>query len=127
MVCAKCQAKLGKVITPDPWKAGARNTTESGQRRLNENKALTSKKNRFAPYTAFAKCRLCNAKLHQACSVYCQGECHVSPRRLASERSSADRSSDRSSDCTACAYQKGICAMCGAKLLSTAQYKQSNV
>lgn len=27
MVCEKCQKKLGKVITPDPWKAGARNTT----------------------------------------------------------------------------------------------------
>lgn len=28
MVCEKCEAKLAKIITPDPWKAGARNTTE---------------------------------------------------------------------------------------------------
>jgi len=29
MVCDKCQAKLGKVIVPDKWKDGARNTTGS--------------------------------------------------------------------------------------------------
>ncbi|KAI8487623.1 uncharacterized protein LOC144913042 isoform X1 [Branchiostoma floridae x Branchiostoma belcheri] len=46
MVCEKCQKKLGKVITPDPWKDGARNTTEGGGRRVNENKLLTQKKNR---------------------------------------------------------------------------------
>ncbi|RWS10852.1 Small RNA 2' [Dinothrombium tinctorium] len=27
MVCEKCEKKLGKVITPDSWKDGARNTT----------------------------------------------------------------------------------------------------
>ena len=49
--CAKkCEKKLGTVITPDTWKDGARNTTESGGRKLNENKALTSKKARFDPY-----------------------------------------------------------------------------
>ena len=26
MVCNDCEKKLGKVITPDTWKAGARNT-----------------------------------------------------------------------------------------------------
>ncbi|KAK3763691.1 hypothetical protein RRG08_031861 [Elysia crispata] len=45
MVCEKCQKKLGKgVITPDPWKSGARNTTEGGGRKVGENKALTAKK-----------------------------------------------------------------------------------
>lgn len=58
MVCEKCEKKLGKVITPDPWKSGARNTTESGGRRVNENKALTAAKNRFNPYTSkFETCR----------------------------------------------------------------------
>lgn len=28
MVCDKCEAKLSKVVTPDPWKTGARNVTE---------------------------------------------------------------------------------------------------
>uniref|UniRef100_A0A6I8P2F6 Cysteine-rich PDZ-binding protein n=1 Tax=Ornithorhynchus anatinus TaxID=9258 RepID=A0A6I8P2F6_ORNAN len=46
MVCEQCEKKLGTVITPDTWKDGARNTTESGGRKLNENKALTSKRAR---------------------------------------------------------------------------------
>ncbi|KAF5287326.1 hypothetical protein FQR65_LT02199 [Abscondita terminalis] len=73
MVCDKCEKKLGKVITPDPWKSGARNTTESGGRKVNENKALTATKNRFNPYTkSFEICRICKQKVHQAGSHYCQ-------------------------------------------------------
>ncbi|KAF8774769.1 cysteine-rich PDZ-binding protein-like [Argiope bruennichi] len=97
MVCDKCEKKLGKVITPDPWKAGARNTTEGGGRKINENKALTASKNRFAPYEKFSQCKICRQKVHQPGSHYCQ----------------------------ACAYKKGICAMCGKKLLDTKNYRQS--
>lgn len=43
----KGQKKLGKVITPDPWKSGARNTTEGGGRKVGENKALTAGKARY--------------------------------------------------------------------------------
>lgn len=58
MVCDKCEKKLGKVITPDPWKSGARNTVESGGRKVGENKALTANKNRYNPYTTkFETCR----------------------------------------------------------------------
>jgi len=61
MVCDNCEKKLGKVITPDPWKSGARNTVESGGRKVNENKALTSSKARFNPIgprpNAFPPCR----------------------------------------------------------------------
>lgn len=58
MVCEKCEKKLGKVITPDPWKSGARNTTESGGRKVNENKALTSSRSRFNPVDqTFKPCR----------------------------------------------------------------------
>lgn len=58
MVCDKCQKKVGTVITPDPWKKGARNTIESGGRKVNENKALTAAKNRFNPYTTkFETCK----------------------------------------------------------------------
>ena len=99
MVCEKCQKKLGKVITPDTWKDGARNTTESGGRAINENKALTSRKNRFSPYTSsFEKCRICKQVVHQTSSYYCQQ----------------------------CAYKKGICAMCGVKILDTKSYRQSS-
>ena len=36
MVCEKCEkkGKLGKVITPDPWKAGASNVTKPGGRKV---------------------------------------------------------------------------------------------
>ncbi len=99
MVCEKCESKLGKVITPDTWKQGARNTTESGGRSVNENKLLTSKKNRFNPYTSkFEKCRFCKQVVHQAGSNYCQG----------------------------CAYKKGICSMCGVKILDTKNYRQTS-
>ncbi|KAF7284971.1 hypothetical protein GWI33_012752 [Rhynchophorus ferrugineus] len=99
MVCDSCQKKVGKVITPDPWKNGARNTTESGGRKINENKALTAGKHRFSPYTAkFEKCRICRQIVHQVGSHYCQ----------------------------ACAYKKSICAMCGKKMMSTKNYKQSS-
>ncbi|KAL3874944.1 hypothetical protein ACJMK2_037894 [Sinanodonta woodiana] len=99
MVCDKCQKKLGKVITPDPWKTGARNITEGGGRMVNENKALTAKKNRFSPYsTEFEKCKICKSVVHQKGSHYCQG----------------------------CAYKKGICAMCGKKMLDTTNYRQSS-
>ncbi|CAL9761426.1 unnamed protein product, partial [Musa acuminata subsp. burmannicoides] len=40
------EKKLAKVIVPDKWKEGASNTTESGGRKINENKLL-SKKNRY--------------------------------------------------------------------------------
>ncbi|KAL6069406.1 hypothetical protein STEG23_021100, partial [Scotinomys teguina] len=69
------EKKLGTVITPDTWKDGARNTTESGGRKLNENKALTSKKARFDPYgkNKFSTCRICKSSVHQPGSHYCQG------------------------------------------------------
>jgi len=38
MVCGKCEKKLGKVVTPDPWKSGARNTTEGGGRKVRKEK-----------------------------------------------------------------------------------------
>jgi len=99
MVCEKCEKKLGKVITPDTWKAGARNTTEGGGRKVGENKLLTAKKNRFNPATTmFRECRICRTKVHQAGSHYCHQ----------------------------CAYKKGICAMCGVKILDTKSYCQSS-
>uniref|UniRef100_T1GFK2 Cysteine-rich PDZ-binding protein n=1 Tax=Megaselia scalaris TaxID=36166 RepID=T1GFK2_MEGSC len=101
MVCAKCEAKLSKIVTPDPWKAGARNTTQAGGagRKVNENKALTSYKDKANPVgTSFKPCRICRSKVHQAGSHYCQS----------------------------CAYKKGICAMCGKKLLDTKNYRQSS-
>lgn len=86
----------------DTWKDGARNSTESGGRKINENKALTSKKARLgaSPYsTTFKKCGICKAVVHQAGSHYCQQ----------------------------CSYKKGICAMCGVKILDVTNYRQTSV
>ena len=48
------------MITPDPWKAGASNTTKPGGRKVGENKLLTASKNRFNPMTTeFRKCKIC--------------------------------------------------------------------
>ncbi|KAI8804724.1 cysteine-rich PDZ-binding protein-like protein [Cladochytrium replicatum] len=57
---------------------------------------LLSQKNRFAPYTA--NCKSCRSRVHQRGSNYCQQ----------------------------CAYKKGICSMCGIKILDTKLYKQSS-
>lgn len=108
MVCEKCEKKLSTIITPDTWKAGAKNTLESGGRKLNENKLLTqATKSRLAASgstandetkSQFRDCRLCKAKCHQVGSYYCQQ----------------------------CSYKKGICSMCGIKIASTKNYMQSS-
>ncbi|XP_037883721.1 cysteine-rich PDZ-binding protein [Glossina fuscipes] len=90
MVCEKCEQKLAKIAVPDPWKTGS-------ARKINENKALTSAKDRFNP-VGKVPCRICRQKVHQAGSHYCQS----------------------------CAYKKAICAMCGKKLMNVKNYKQSS-
>ena len=90
-----------QIATATVWKAGTKDSaTSSSGRQVNENKLLTSKKNRFNPYQDnFEKCRICRTKVHQVKAHYCQE----------------------------CAYKKGICAMCGTKILKTKNYKQSSV
>ena len=54
------KTSVAQVITPDPWKAGASNTTKPGGRKVGENKLLTASKNRFNPMTTeFKKCKIC--------------------------------------------------------------------
>ncbi|KAG9073111.1 hypothetical protein KI688_000898 [Linnemannia hyalina] len=70
MVCTKCEKKLAKVICPDKWKDGARNTTvgtsSTAGRKIGENKLLSKKRvtAKFNPY-ANAKCKTCKSKVHQ--------------------------------------------------------------
>ncbi|KAI8391389.1 cysteine-rich PDZ-binding protein-like protein [Radiomyces spectabilis] len=98
MVCKKCEKKLTALAAPDKWKEGSNNTkTGTEGRKLNQNKLLSkSAKLRFSPYET--KCKLCKTKVHQDKANYCQ----------------------------ACAYKKGICAMCGKQVLDTSAYKQSS-
>ncbi len=71
------------------------------KRKVGENKLLSSKNTRFNPLAGkdFARCRICRTKVHQCGSNFCQE----------------------------CAYKKGICAMCGKKIIKTKNYKQSSV
>ncbi|TPX68893.1 hypothetical protein SpCBS45565_g02788 [Spizellomyces sp. 'palustris'] len=97
MVCKKCEKKLATLAAPDKWKEGSRNSTAGTEgRKVNENKLLSSKKNKFMPYES--KCRVCKSRVHQAGSHYCQG----------------------------CAYKNGICAMCGTQILDTSGYKMAS-
>eukprot|EP00742_Colponemidia_sp_Colp-10_P006646 GILJ01007125.1.p1 GENE.GILJ01007125.1~~GILJ01007125.1.p1 ORF type:complete len:116 (-),score=4.91 GILJ01007125.1:124-432(-) len=102
MVCTKCEKKLAKLVVPDKWKDGARNTTGGRDegRKVGGN-MLLAKKQRYQPYAVSveSRCKKCSAKLHQQGSSYCQ----------------------------TCAYKKGVCAMCGVKVLDTSMYKQSSV
>eukprot|EP01116_Phalansterium_solitarium_P012835 TRINITY_DN29495_c0_g1_i1.p1 TRINITY_DN29495_c0_g1~~TRINITY_DN29495_c0_g1_i1.p1 ORF type:complete len:104 (-),score=22.82 TRINITY_DN29495_c0_g1_i1:108-419(-) len=102
MVCDTCQKKLDTIATPEVWKEGSRGA-EPGQRKVGENKLLSkSAKRKFEPYgkggvSYGSVCRICKSQLHQS-GNYCQG----------------------------CAYKKGICAMCGKKVLDTKGYKMSS-
>mmetsp|Transcript_16555 Transcript_16555/g.29720 ORF Transcript_16555/g.29720 Transcript_16555/m.29720 type:complete len:106 (-) Transcript_16555:211-528(-) len=102
MVCKKCEKKLKAVICPDPWKAGSKNSKAGDKgRKVNQNKLLgMARLKKVAPKKKFQafnkkKCKICKQQLHQP-GYYCQ----------------------------ACAYNKGICSMCGKKILDTTFYKQ---
>mmetsp|Transcript_9089 Transcript_9089/g.8012 ORF Transcript_9089/g.8012 Transcript_9089/m.8012 type:complete len:100 (+) Transcript_9089:36-335(+) len=97
MVCDKCEKKLDKIVTPDAWKDGARNITKGkdGGRSIGGNSMLAKKKS-YSYDPLAAKCKNCKCNLNGK-SIYCQS----------------------------CAYAKGICSMCGVKILETKFYKQS--
>jgi hypothetical protein len=97
MVCETCQKKLGTVIVPDKWKEGAKNTNESGSSVRSGKNTLLMNKERNRYEPYESRCRICKSKLHQ-----------------------------KGAYCTECAYKKGICSMCGRKILDTSGYKQSS-
>ena len=104
MVCSKCQKKLDKLVTPDVWKDGARNTIggNDGGRKLGMNMLLKNRaKNKFSPFGGgkFASCKACKKKLLEKSMKYCKE----------------------------CSYKKGRCQSCGVKVLKTKMYRQSNV
>ncbi|KAL4455051.1 hypothetical protein ABPG74_006433 [Tetrahymena malaccensis] len=97
MVCDKCEKKLEKLATPDTWKDGAKNGGKEGGRKVGQNMLLSSKAK--VGFDPFGnKCKLCKQKVPKS-DQYCQG----------------------------CAYKKGLCKMCGVKVLDTKFYRQSNV
>ncbi|RWW04914.1 hypothetical protein BHE74_00041615 [Ensete ventricosum] len=127
MVCEKCEKKLAKVIVPDKWKEGASNTTESGGRKINENKLL-SKKNRSLVSPSFLpsllRFRYGEETIHQQRVVIPL----ISPDLIELQLPIAALVVDMIFfiSCEG-ALARGVCAMCGKQVLDTKLYKQSNV
>ncbi|RZS08655.1 hypothetical protein BHM03_00039665 [Ensete ventricosum] len=122
MVCEKCEKKLAKVIVPDKWKEGASNTTESGGRKINENKLL-SKKNRSLVSPSFLpsllRFRYGEETIHQQRVVIPL----ISPDLIELQLPIAALVVDMIFFISC----EGVCAMCGKQVLDTKLYKQSNV
>lgn len=72
MVCDSCQTKVTKVIVPDKWKDGARNSLKAPGK---TNKALVGKKltQQWIPNQCL--CRLCKSKV-QLNMHYCNDCAH---------------------------------------------------
>ena len=84
----------GSIVVPDKGKDGAMNiiddrtgTTKAGDRRVGSN-ALAARMSKTISGDIARPCRICKSKVQQAHAHYC----------------------------AACAYAKGICAMCGHKV-----------
>ena len=101
MVCAKCEAKLPKLVVGDKWKGGAGSkqpgAPSSASGPMRGGKVGVPGKLGAAPAIS-RPCRLCKGNVHLAQAHYCQ----------------------------ACAYKNGICAMCGTRVLDTTSYKMSS-
>ncbi|KAG5667298.1 hypothetical protein PVAND_015284 [Polypedilum vanderplanki] len=97
MVCEKCEAKLKHVVTADPWKHQGRSSDKAGTSAGRKVNENKILTARFDPTKGLRKCRICQSKIHQDGAYYCQS----------------------------CAYKKGICGMCGKKILNTKSYRQS--
>ncbi|KAJ8603803.1 hypothetical protein CTAYLR_000217 [Chrysophaeum taylorii] len=90
MVCKDCEKKLSKVIVPDVYKVGARNTTggEDGGRATGYRNSLLQVRGADQRFMAGTRaCRICKTKVAQD-AHYCQD----------------------------CAFHHGICAMCGKRV-----------
>ena len=103
MVCDKCEKKMTKVIVQDTWKDGARNTIggKDGGKSIGGTssiKRLRTTSARFTPTRVAKKCRICLNSLPSQKHYYCQP----------------------------CSYKKGICAMCGKKIVDTTSFKMSS-
>mmetsp|Transcript_23841 Transcript_23841/g.32783 ORF Transcript_23841/g.32783 Transcript_23841/m.32783 type:complete len:99 (+) Transcript_23841:309-605(+) len=98
MVCQKCEKKLSTLACPDKWKTGSSSGPPPRDTK-GSNKSLGKKKAsaRYNPYAI--GCKVCKCPIHTGQGMYCH----------------------------ACAYKKGVCAICGVQVLDTSFYKQSSV
>ncbi|TNV75144.1 hypothetical protein FGO68_gene8999 [Halteria grandinella] len=135
MVCDKCEKKLDKVITPEVKKAmqskapsggtSSKEETKEGLKKQTDSVAIgggagtadgsvlggadkrslsgmnmqIANKNKYKFDPLASKCRICKVQKVMPGHYYCQH----------------------------CSYVKGICSMCGVKIINTKMYKQSTV
>jgi hypothetical protein len=120
MVCDRCAKKQAPLVVPDKWREGSRTVdhlaapkrskAHTGSSVSSESKddlagrdvggnriLLGNKRARVTGSGSSSKCRLCGGQL-LAGHHYCHH----------------------------CAYKRGICSMCGRKLLDTSGYRQTN-
>ncbi|KAF8365781.1 hypothetical protein PRIPAC_83610, partial [Pristionchus pacificus] len=98
MVCDACQKKLVKIVGVDPYRNKTHNKLQGVSKKpIPAQNKLIGQNKKTELVTK--KCRICKCNCHQPGCHYCQN----------------------------CAYQKGICAMCGKKILDTKCLKQTSV
>jgi len=107
MVCDDCNQKSNRkgTITPDKWKDGAKNTTESGGRSGKTTNMLLNRGKSAALFNPYmSRCKVCKTTVPTKGAKYCVG----------------------------CAAKKGVCHECGKKMFDTkfvgganAHYKKS--
>lgn len=98
MVCDFCQSKISKIAVPDKWKDGARNVigSSSGVKPGKTNKALSASKAGMKWVPDQSKCRLCKSKVQPKMNY-----------------------------CNDCAHKRGVCTMCGRKVVDVSKHNMS--
>ncbi|CAI5438766.1 unnamed protein product [Caenorhabditis angaria] len=97
MVCGDCEKKLTKIVGVDPYRNKKSNRGADGKiAKVSTTKNRLIGADKKATIVG-AKCKICKMLMHQAGSHYC----------------------------STCAYQKGICAMCGKKIINVKGLRQS--
>jgi len=111
------------MLIPCCYADGARNTIESKHLKINANSVLIKKQ----PYVHFSP-SVCRVRPMLTVSILL---CSVIPswHRAVNSKCKLCKSALHQPGhyCQACSYKKGICAMCGVKILDTKFYKQSSV
>ena len=106
MVCDKCEKKMKRLAAPDPWLAGKGG--KAPRKRIGPT-GMSKKKRVFD--TDKKMCKTCKTLLHSE-GKYCPG--YVGPLM----------ENSWCSHCVIirCAYKKGVCPVCGKKVLDTKNY-----
>ncbi|CAB3407153.1 unnamed protein product [Caenorhabditis bovis] len=96
MVCNECEKKLTKIVGVNPYRNKKTNLANGKVPKVSTAKNSLFESGKKSTIVGL-KCKLCKMLIHQVGSHYC----------------------------STCAYQKGICAMCGKKILNVKGLRQS--